>query len=143
MKGIKLYSFAETVDEIIAKPSLASSNFRCMKTDITWCFINQTENSCPKCFNFTYVNITFVKCTRCEGGIVDVLVNWTAPKTFSPILKYLIAYGTKTTFLGRATVFPSKDDLSRPPVSSSVFSISLHIFHADKIKPTYINYICL
>ena len=140
---VPLYYFTGTIDEITALPSLASSNFRCMKTDMTWCFINQTENSCPKCSNFTYVNITLVKCTRCESGIVDVLVNWTAPKTFSPISKYLIAHGRKTSVFGHSTVFPYKDHLHRPPVSSSAFSINLHMFHADEKKQSALSmYVC-
>ena len=83
------------------------------------CFVNKINNNCPKCASFTYVNTTTVNCTRCKSGFVDVLVNWTEPKTFSPIKRYRIQFGSEYTRHGLSFgVLRSGAPLNRPPVSS-------------------------
>ena len=45
--------------------------------------------------------------------MIDVFVNWTKPKTFSPIIKYNIGYGGKITFL------------SHPPQALELLPVSI------------------
>lgn len=50
---------------------------------------------------------------------MDILVNWTEPKTFSPIKKYRIQFGPEFKFSGKTFgVWISGPPLNRPPVSS-------------------------
>lgn len=113
------HSFIEPVDDKVKPPKLTSSNFRCVEKITITCFVNKINNNCPKCASFTYVNTTTVNCTRCKSGFVDVLVNWTKPKTFSPIKRYRIQFGSERTFRGRSFgVLSSGAPLNRPPVSS-------------------------
>lgn len=50
---------------------------------------------------------------------MDVLVNWTEPKTFSPIKRYRIQFGSEYTRHGLSFgVLRSGAPLNRPPVSS-------------------------
>ena len=88
-------SFIEPVDEKIKLPSLSAFNFRCVEKNITRCFVNKTYRSCPKCLSFTFVNTTTVNCIECKNAMVDIFINWTAPKTASPIMNYIVAYGVK------------------------------------------------
>ena len=90
-----------------------------MEKITTTCYVNKTNNGCPKCASFTYVNTTTVNCTRCERGVVNILVNWTEPKTFSPIKKYRIQFGPEFKIGGRTYgVWRSGAPLNHPPVSS-------------------------
>ena len=50
---------------------------------------------------------------------MDILVNWTEPKTFSPIKKYRIQFGSENKFFGKTFgVWRNDPPLNRPPVSS-------------------------
>ena len=60
-----------------------------------------------------------MNCTRCKCGFVDILVNWTEPKTFSPIKKYRIQFGPEYKVFGKTFGVGRYDPpLNRPPVSS-------------------------
>ena len=113
IEDFESFVFVEPVDEKVKPPSLNVSNFRCVEKKPTWCFINKTSSSCPRCLNFTLVNTSTVNCIICEKAMIDVFVNWTKPKTFSPIIKYNIAYGGKITFL------------SHPPQALELLPVSI------------------
>ena len=48
-------------------------------------------------------------------AVVDVFINWTRPRTFTPIIRYKLAYGGKTINFGRETAFET--ELEFLPVS--------------------------
>ena len=49
-------------------------------------------------------------------AVVDVFINWTRPRTFTPIIIYTLAYGGKAIFLKKE--FASGEKLTIPPVSN-------------------------
>lgn len=74
-----------------------------------------TFNNCSRCLNFKFVNTTNVTCIRCERAVVDVFIHWKRPRTFTPIIRYKLAYGGKTINFGRETAFET--ELEFLPVS--------------------------
>ena len=110
------FVFLGPVDEKVKPPSISVSNFRCVEKIATWCFVNRTYNNCSTCLNFKFVNTTNVTCIRCERAVVDVFINWTRPRTFTPIIRYTLAYGGKAIFSKKE--FAPGEKLTIPPVSN-------------------------
>ena len=133
MDNIFILFFVETVNEEVEPPTLKVSNFKSLEKNATWRFVNQNYSRCPKCLNFIYVNTTTVKCIRSQRDMIEVIINWAAPKTSSPILGYTIAYGGKLRFLGKDLAIGTIRAVL--PVSNvkniSYFFLSVNMYHRD------------
>ena len=65
--------------------------------------------------------------------MIEVIINWTAPKTSSPILGYTIAYGGKVRIFGKDLAIDTIRAVL--PVSNvkkiSYFFLSVNMYHRD------------